>query len=167
LWGWVHNRALPDGKWRIAPPVLLDRLPDVWSTPDDGDLVFVARRARRAVNALRYTRREDDDKEPPDLLIHPEDALARALLAGQLVDVTSHAGTVSAVVRPEPRVPIGTVSLTHGWTDPNAAALIANEVDPLTGQPFFTAFPVELATTASSSPRRGGLDRENGKGTRQ
>ena len=94
---------------------------------------------------MRYTRREDDDKEPPDLLIHPDDALARTLVAGQRVDVTSHAGTVHAVVRPEPRVPSGTVSLTHGWTDPNAAVLIDNEVDPLTGQPFFTAFPVELA----------------------
>ena len=145
LWGWVHDRALPNGKWRIAPAVLLDRLPEVWSSPDDGELVFVARRARRAVNALRYTRREDGDKEPPELLIHPDDALARTLVAGQRVDVTSHAGTVHAVVRPEPRVPSGTVSLTHGWADPNAAVLIDNEVDPLTGQPFFTAFPVELA----------------------
>jgi anaerobic selenocysteine-containing dehydrogenase len=153
LWGWVHERALPGGRWRIAPAPLLERLPRLLTGgPEDGRLTLVARRARRRTNATHYGSESDLAKEPPYVLLHPDDAAAVGVADGEPVRVSSDAGGSQALARLDPRMLPGTVSLTHGWAAPNAANLISSEADPLTGQPFFTAVPVSVEPVAARLP---------------
>jgi len=111
---------------------------------DAGVLRFVSQRARRAHNAVRYTRPADVDREPPVVDIHPLDAQALAIGDGTPVTLEADGRSVSGTAKINNQVQPGVVSLTHGWTTPNVASLISPRVDPLTGQPVFSSFVVRI-----------------------
>ena len=54
-------------------------------------------------------------KDRCTLLVHPDDAAARALVDGGRASVTTEAGTVEAVVEISDEIRPGVVSLPHGW----------------------------------------------------
>lgn len=140
--GWVHERVLPEGRWRLAPTVVVDRL--VALAPRraaPGELVLTPRRQVRAVNATDYGR-----QEPAVVLVHPIDAAAAGVADGARVRVRSAHGAVDGPCVVDPTLARGTVSLTHGRPELAAAGLVSAEVDvdPLTGMPRASALPVRL-----------------------
>jgi len=147
--GWVHEKALPHGRWRLAPSVMIERLPSLLdSSLDNSGLRLVNRRLARRVNSASYARTDLAEREPPDIVIHPSDAADLGIEDGASIRVRSEVGSIEGRANLDDKIRRGAVSLTHGWISTNVNELIsANGVDPLTGQPQMSGIlvTVELA----------------------
>jgi len=135
--GWVHERVLPGGRWRIAPPSLVAQLVTQrreWDASRARSLVAIPRRTTRRMNsALRDVGRGADDR---DLWVNPHDATAAGISDGDDIDVSSSTGTISGRARVTDDVVRGAVSIPHGLVDQNVSVLTSAGVgttDPLTG----------------------------------
>ena len=131
--GWVHERVLPDGRWRVAPDPLVAQL-RAWDASHARSLVAIPRRTTRRMNsALRDVGRGAEDH---DLWVNPLDAAAAGIADGDRVDVTSPAGTISGLARVTDDVVTGAVSIPHGLADQNVSVLTSSgpgTTDALTG----------------------------------
>lgn len=88
--------------------------------------------------------------------LHPDDLAALGLRDGDEAVLSSLYGRLRCVVRADPTVRAGVVSMTHGWgalagaTGPepgvNVNALTSGHVrDPINAMPVFTGFPVRVS----------------------
>jgi anaerobic selenocysteine-containing dehydrogenase len=150
LYGWVHDRVLPDGKWRIAPEALLERLPDLLKPADETRrLRLISGRELHNHNRIAYGRfgyKRFDREQPATIGIHPADAAEHGLGEGDPVTVTGDEGSVTAVLRIDDTLLAGTLHLTHGWVGRNVCRLASPVIDPQSGQPvMMSAIPVEIA----------------------
>jgi anaerobic selenocysteine-containing dehydrogenase len=156
LYGWVREKALPNGRWRLTPPGMLERL---------GKLVETLRSARSTesaqqlllVNGRQLTRTNSTayvspaiSRDLPEIHVNPGDAIGLGLKEGDRVQVVSDFGQVFAAVCVDRRLRRGVVSMSHGWHEANVCALTSatEGVDPLTTQPQMTALPVSLKKVA-------------------
>jgi anaerobic selenocysteine-containing dehydrogenase len=153
VYGWVHDGVLPNGCWRLAPDLLLNRLPELLEPVDDNRLVLVSRREVARTNYVDYV--GEDRSVQPALLMHPDDAASIGAADGVPVRIRSDAGAVEAAARIDARYRRGVVALTHGWTDPNVDHLVSRtqEIDPMTGQPVMTGIPVDVSTVNPADNR--------------
>lgn len=147
--GWVRERALPGGKWRLAPAMLVDRLSELMITPDElGSLLLVSGRALHNHNSMAYGRmgldRFDESDRQVSIMMHPQDAEMRGLLDGEEVEIASETGRVRAKLSINDRLRIGAVHLTHGWAGKNVTRLSRSSADPMHGQPVMSAISVEV-----------------------
>jgi anaerobic selenocysteine-containing dehydrogenase len=144
--GWVHDRVLPEGRWRIAPAPLVAQLHDL-GRGHAPDLVAIPRRAMRRMNsALRDVGRGAEDA---DIWCHPDDAVGFA--DGELVELVSAAGSITATLRITDNVVRGAVSVPHGLTGQNVNRLTGSSrdvVDALTGMVTQSGIPVRLSPAA-------------------
>ena len=147
--GWLIPKRLPLGTVDLAPPELVAQF-RAWqlseprpaqSTTADQGLVLVNRRELRQTNSMLR-----DRDVPPPLLIHPADATRLFLGSGQSVLISSSAGSTVAAVEVTDSIRPGVVSLPHGWSTPgvNRLTSAADAVDPLTGMPQLSGFPVTV-----------------------
>jgi anaerobic selenocysteine-containing dehydrogenase len=153
--GWVRENVLTDQRWRIAPAMLVARLSALVTDEEAAldRLRLVSRRQAGTMNSVVYqsapgvTRRD-----VAELLINPLDAERHRVANGDAVCVSSKYGSVQAQARYDDRMMAGVVSLTHGWHDPNVNHLVSHteDIDPLSGQPRMTGFPVTVAPLASA-----------------
>jgi anaerobic selenocysteine-containing dehydrogenase len=147
--GWVHDRVLPEGRWRAAPEVLVELLAGYdRGTPADNPtgnvadrgLVMIPRRAARRMNStMRDVARGNEDRA---VWLHPDDAAAivgtdhqNGVVDGDQVVVTSATGSIEGTVRVTADVVPGAVSLPHGLADQNVNRLTSGapgHVDPFT-----------------------------------
>jgi anaerobic selenocysteine-containing dehydrogenase len=144
-YGWVAETLLPDGRWRVAPPELVERLRR--HLPPTGDrLVLVNRRDVRRLNSLAYAAGVE-----AQVRLHPDDAAD--LVDGDTAKVTSAHGSIIATVVLDPRLRRGTVSVNHGRAGADVAQLTSGtiDVDPLTGMPLASGLPVEVTGTGSGA----------------
>ncbi len=150
---WVHERLLPEGKWRLAPTALVAQLDglaaDLATALADrpAPLVLTPRRQLRTMNS--QLRDVGARRERAEVLLHPADAAVVGGVGvgdGELVEVVSAHGTLTGAVRVDEHTGRGTVSLTHGWDRPNVGRLTSSEqgVDPLTGMVWQSGLPVEV-----------------------
>jgi anaerobic selenocysteine-containing dehydrogenase len=143
--GWVHDAVLPEGRWRLAPEVLMARLREVGEQlggdPGERTLVMVPRRRVRSVNATSY-----GAADPAGVVLHPLDADAVGVTAGGEVLVRSTHGAIVGPAVLDDAVARGTVALTHGRTDVASSELVSAhlDVDPLTGMPLASGVPVDV-----------------------
>lgn len=145
LYGWV-GRFLPDGKWRIAAPSMLARLPHLLA---DGPS---ARPLRLLCGRITATKNSNDYLPPeklaqrPAVSLHPADATALGIADGDAVEVESDNGSVPCVARVDAASARGAVSIVHGSNATNVTRLTSPfaGVDSLTGEPVMTAVPVSL-----------------------
>jgi anaerobic selenocysteine-containing dehydrogenase len=149
---WALDRAIPDGTWRIAPQVLLDRLPgllaDHAKQGDGYPLLLTSGRQIRRVNSMENARRPRDG-EAPDLRLAACDADRLGVSPGDAVAVRSANGALAARASIDDRLRRGVVSLPHGWHEANTGHLTdAGQIDPQTGQPQMTAIPVSVEPLA-------------------
>ena len=142
-YGWVTRDLLPDGRWRLAPPELVERL-RVHRPPTADALVLVNRRDVRRLNSLAYA-----EGAEAQVRVHPDDA--GRLLPGDAVTVTSAHGSLTGTVALDPGLRPGTVSVNHGRAGADVARLTSrtHDVDPLTGMPLASGVPVRLARSGS------------------
>jgi anaerobic selenocysteine-containing dehydrogenase len=160
--GWVEAGVLPDGRWRVAPPALVAQLealepePAVPSLP----LRLVVGRGMRTLNsALRDVgaRRPPD---PPLVALHPADAAAHGVAAGDAVEVRSRHGACTGTAVLDDGLRPGVVHVPHGWGDPAVTRLVDDtaDVDVLTGMPTQTGVavavrPLSVSPTGGASAR--------------
>ena len=150
VFGWVHERVLPDGRWRLAPPELVHRL-DELRRP--APLVLIPQRQLRHQNTQH--RRLGDR---PYVQMNPKDAATVPVADGDQVVVSSATGSVTGTAFVTDTIRVGAVSVPHGWGEPCVNTLVSDrDVDPLTGMPRQSGTPVTLAraAAASSSASRG------------
>ncbi len=149
--GWVHETMLPGGRWRLAPPILLERLSvHAARTPTRASaaLVLTPRREVGWSNSVRYAGRGAEAV----LRLHPADAESAGLADGDRADVTSAHGSMTTVVAVDGNVRTGVASVTHsGSADgPGLLTSSAHGVDPLTGMPHASGLAVTVTSAAST-----------------
>jgi anaerobic selenocysteine-containing dehydrogenase len=148
--GWVRDTMLPEGRWRIAPSVLLDRLSSRDGQVARGDsvtdldrpLLLVPRREMAWSNSIRFAGAGAE----PELRLHPDDAIATGVVDQGRVVVASAHGEVVAGLAVDPGVRQGTASLTHGRSTAPPGVLTSTtvDVDPLTAMPMASGLPVSV-----------------------
>ncbi len=151
---WALEKAVPDGKWRIAPEVLLRRLSELLAsfsgTAPGYPLLLTSGRQIRRVNTMENARRPRDG-EAPNLRITAVDAQRLGIAPGQAVSLRSANGALEARAAFDERLRPGVVSLPHGWHEANTGHLTsAMRIDPETGQPQMTAIPVAVEPVAAA-----------------
>jgi anaerobic selenocysteine-containing dehydrogenase len=143
-YGWVHETMLPDGTWRIAPTVLLERLA-AHREPPPG-LVLSPGREPAWSNSVRYGSGADDAR----LHVGRADAAEIGIADGNLATVVSEHGAVEATVVVDERLRAGVVSLVHGRRGCSPGTLVSTraEVDPLTSMPRTSGVAVRIEVSS-------------------
>jgi len=148
--GWVSERLLADGRWRIAPAEMVAQLQDLLRAPVPTGPVLIPRRQLRTMNS-QMRALGGPVGYPPQIraLIHPADAAVAGVGDGDEVTITARTGSVVARVQLDAGLVPGAVSLPHGWDHPNVCALTSAsaDVDPLTGMVLQSGLPVQLSAT--------------------
>ncbi len=155
LYGWVRDKGLPDGRWRLTPPGMVERLTDLAQALAPGrhapvaSLLLVNGRQLSRTNSTKYVS-TSISRDLPQLRINPVDAAAHGLLEGDRARIVSRFGQVCAAVHLDDRLRRGVVSMSQGWHEANVSHLTSatSGVDPLTTQPQMTALPVSLTRVA-------------------
>lgn len=139
LWGWMHENSLADGRWRLAPPLLVKRLGEL---EQPAPLVLIPRRQARHINAQHR-----DRGDQPEMFLHPADAAEAGIAHGTFAEVFNASGRIRLLAWIDPDLRRGAVSIPHGWAEANVNELISctTDVDPLTGMPLMSGTPVALA----------------------
>jgi len=143
VFGWVRERVLPGGVWRVAPDGLVDQLRQA-ATAEPTDLLLIPRRLPGTMNSQL---RGVTAAGAWGIRLNPADAGGRGIGEGSTVMVSSAAGAVTTVAALDPRVQPGTASMTHGWDDPNAGRLASSTagVDALTGMVHLSGLPIRIS----------------------
>ena len=148
---------------QLAPAIFLRDLARLEASLRRGSngLVLIGRRALRSNNSWMHNSLRLV-KGPPGclLLIHPEDAAARGLKAGDRARISSRAGSVEVAVSVTADVSPGVVSLPHGWGHSRAGTALSiagqhagaslndltdeQSVDGLCGNAAFSGIPVDV-----------------------
>jgi anaerobic selenocysteine-containing dehydrogenase len=163
-----------DRKIHLAPPELLADLPRLrerlpsWTATAADALLLIGRRALRSNNSWGHNvLRMVKGPVGCTLKVHPRDAEARGLRAGDMASITSRAGQVIAPVEVSDEVMPGVVSLPHGWGHDREgvrlrvasahAGVSINDVtdesilDVLCGTASLTGVPVQVAAMPAAS----------------
>jgi anaerobic selenocysteine-containing dehydrogenase len=107
----------PTGRIELAPDALLDALRNAIAEPvAEADLTLIGRRHLRSNNSWMHNLRVlTKGAERCTLLIHPTDAAGVGLADGDMAEVTSSTGRLTAPVEIDDGMRPGVVSLPHGW----------------------------------------------------
>ena len=140
--GWVHDEMLPGGRWRLTPPVLLDRLAAHLEPLAGRGLVLVPRREADWSNSVRWA----GDGTEAVVRLNPADGAALGVADGSDVVVESAHGAVPATAALDAGVRVGVVSMTHGRASSGPGHLTSASVgvDPLTAMPLASGLPVAI-----------------------
>ena len=167
----MPERLMTPGKRvQLAPAVLVRDLARVESellgtaVRRNGELLLIGRRDLRSNNSwMHNSLRLVKGPERCTLLMHPDDARARGLSAGQSVKVRSRVGSVTVPLALTDTMMPGVVSLPHGWGHgrPGVQLRVATAhagvslndltderaVDPLLGTAAFNGTPVHVTAS--------------------
>lgn len=140
-YGWLRDKVLPAGRWRLAPAAVVERLGRVWSSDVNGTRL-IAGRVTRSLNSAHYARLPSD---PPRVHVSRDLGRELAIEDGDVVRVSTAAGSLDGPASVEAALGSGTVWIEHGHSGLNPNMLTdAADIDPLTGQPSMTALPVTV-----------------------
>jgi anaerobic selenocysteine-containing dehydrogenase len=141
IFGWVRG-LLPDGRWRLAPQALVTQLAEAIPTAAPGPVQQLQLIAHRQLETMNSQLRNLTDTA---VMVAPDQA-AELGGDGTRVEVRVADRVVSGVVRGDPRIPPGVMSIPHGWAAPNVSELTSAEadIDPLTGMVRQSAIPAEI-----------------------
>lgn len=95
------------------------------------------------------------ERPEPFVYVSPLDAEAAGVGDGERVEVTSPHGSVVGSCRVDDRLARGTITIPHGFDEPNVGHLTATDqdVDPLTGMLTLVGVPLSLRTAPRGSGR--------------
>lgn len=156
--------ATASGRIELAPPTLLDDVPDLVASltqPDDGP-VLVGRRHLRTNNSWgQNVPALVRGRDLCTLQVHPDDAAAHGLADGGRARVASRVGALDVPVEVTEDIAPGVVSLPHGFgNDTDGIELRVarrvggvnsnvlsdeQQVDPVSGNAVLNGIPVTLA----------------------
>jgi anaerobic selenocysteine-containing dehydrogenase len=159
----------PGKRVRLAPALFLDegaRLQDDRSLADGFDLTLIGRRSLHSNNSwLHNSARMMKGPDRCTARLHPDDAAARGLSAGDRVRVISAAGEISLPLEVTDEIRAGVISIPHGyghgrpgvgWTlaasKPGASVNDITDprvVDRISGNAAFNSVPVRVEAVAA------------------
>lgn len=143
VFGWVRDRVLPNGRWRLVPTELAGQLAG-WPglVPPPGLLATSRRQVRRLNSQHPSSRGPSDDASA---VLHPETAARLGIRDGDPVVVSSETGSMRTTATLDADQHPDSVSVPHGWSEANVSSLTSEvHVDPLTGMVAQTAVPVRV-----------------------
>ena len=160
----------PTGAVELAPTPLIEDLQRLESSIDEVDndqLLLIGRRHLRSNNSwMHNVSTLVKGRERCVLQMHPSDAVARGIVDGSIVRVTSRVGALTVAVEITSDIRPATVSMPHGWghgvagTRQQVAARYAGvnsnvlsdeeQMDPLSGNAVLNAIPVTVEATLST-----------------
>lgn len=146
------------GRADVGNPVMMTELAGLVerSAPAGLDLRLIPRRVQHVFNSSHHHPSTAHGGLDNPAFLHPQDLEERGLAPGDSVLVTSTTGSLRTVVRPDPGLRPGVVSMTHCYgglpdddarTTPGAnLGLIVglDELQPHTGQPVMGDIPVSV-----------------------
>ena len=165
--------ATPDGRIDIAPDEFLREARSRLVAEADGGtavgLVLIGRRQARSNNSwMHNSPRLVKGPCRCTLLVHPDDAVSRGLVTGDLAELESETGAVTVPVEVTEAMRPGVVSLPHGWGHDRDgvrlrvarahAGASVNDVtshrhlDTLSGNAAFNGLPVTVRRRSRSAP---------------
>jgi anaerobic selenocysteine-containing dehydrogenase len=149
---WVEQGVLPSGRWDVAPSLLVAQLDAAINRPVH-DLVLGNRRETQHTNSIFTWSIGGRAAPQPYVYANPRDAEASGVRDGDTVEVASRHGAVSGTLHVDEAVTRGTVTIPHGFSEPNVNHLTATDVDldPLTGMPTLIGIPVTLRPTREAT----------------
>jgi anaerobic selenocysteine-containing dehydrogenase len=154
---------------QLAPEIIAqdvrrvrERLLSKDRTDDGFNLALIGRRHVRSNNSwMHNSKRLVRGKNRCTLMIHPDDAAARGIENGQVVEVRSRVGCVWIEAEITPDIMPGVVSIPHGWGHhrPGIQLEVAQQyagvsindltdecaIDELTGNTAFSGIPVRVS----------------------
>ena len=174
----------PDGKVALAPRLLFDRarasLDETFEREirNARQLKLITKRAVTTHNSWTHNHPAfvEGERGTNHLYMHPDDAAAAGLAAGDLVDVSTDTATVRLPLRLLADLMPGTVALPHGWGHQHATGLSvasrtrgvnvnllaadgANRLEPISGMAHLTGFVVDVKKAAGpQAPTWSGVD---------
>ena len=150
VYGWVTGGVLPNGRWRLAPPLLVEQF-SALAAAEPAPLALVPRRQVRHLNSQLTTGIARAD--PPTVLLNAADADRLGVADGDPIVVSSAHGAVHATATVTDELRRGAVSVPHGLGEPNVSHLTsaAADVDPLTGMVLQSGVAVTV-TLSSAFP---------------
>jgi anaerobic selenocysteine-containing dehydrogenase len=150
---WVERTVLADGRWDLAPQLLVERLEQALSHSSH-PLVLGNRREVQHTNSTLAWGVGGGPPPRPYVYLSPGDAAAAGVDDGDAVDVRSAHGSLYGTARIDPALASGTVVVPHGFSDPNVGHLSAADVDvdPLTGMPMLVGVPVSVRPRSTAEP---------------
>lgn len=157
VFGWVHDRVLPEGGWRLgAEPLvaqLTAHLADATDPATDADgLVLIPHRQLRTMNSqLRDIAAPGARLESVTVRAHPSVAAGLGP-DGTPVTVTSAWGSLTGPLLADDRLHPTAVTVTHGWGVVNVSRLTSAEesIDPLTGMVQQSGVPVRVTPSGTA-----------------
>jgi anaerobic selenocysteine-containing dehydrogenase len=143
--GWVRERVLPGGRWRLAPDVLVEQLQHWRQLVPPPGLLATSRRQLRQLNSQQPAM-QAHPTDGPVALLHPDTAAGHGIADGDLIVVATAHGSMRITAVCTADVHPDGVSMPHGWVDTNVCDLTTEYgVDALTGMVVQTAIPVTIA----------------------
>jgi anaerobic selenocysteine-containing dehydrogenase len=142
-YGWVQRYLLPDGRWNLAPEILVDQLASLRSPR--AVLALQTGREPRVMNSFLH----DTYPHGPHLsviVVNVDDASAAGVQDGGRVRVTSENGSIEGTARVTSDIRQGAVRVPHSCRAPDVARLTSSltDVDPHTGMALFVGVPVVI-----------------------
>ncbi|MEI8261946.1 MAG: molybdopterin dinucleotide binding domain-containing protein, partial [Actinomycetes bacterium] len=147
---WVTERVLADGRWQVAPQLVVNQLARLDRRPPQG-LLLLSRRQRHRLNSILRDLDPPAGVQYPMVFLNEVDANRLRLTDGVLVRVRSEAGAVIAQISRDGTLREGTAAMSHGYRYPNVNLLTSDEifVDEICGMPLYSGIPVSIETVPS------------------
>jgi anaerobic selenocysteine-containing dehydrogenase len=152
VFGWVTDRVLPDHRWRVAPPALVELLTAVEGEQPPATLMLIPHRQLRKMNSqLRDVAAPGGRVDDVTVRLHPADAERYTIADGDEVVVQSAHGATNGRADVDATITRGAVTIAHGWATPNVCDLTSgdHEIDPLTGMVRQSGVPVTVTRAIS------------------
>lgn len=149
VYGWVLDGVLPDGRWALTPPILVEQFRDQ-AAHEQPALQLIPRRQVRHLNSQLAERVDDAPCDEAAALMSAVDARAAGVVDGEMVTVSSAHGTIDVVVRVSDEVRPGALSIPHGYGAANVTALTSDrlDIDRHTGMVLQSGVAVDVTVRA-------------------
>ncbi|KFG90307.1 Formate dehydrogenase [Sphingobium herbicidovorans NBRC 16415] len=142
LYGWVRDKVLEEGRWRLVPGPMPALLAKAWAE-QSGEPRLVSGRRMNSNNSVHYAGAEAGG--PPAIAISADLAEAGAISDGATLRICTAAGELIGRAALDPSLRQGVVWVNHGWLDQNVNQLVDGDaIEPLHGQPAQSGIPVRL-----------------------
>jgi anaerobic selenocysteine-containing dehydrogenase len=140
---------------RLDPPEIVAEIERLKREPppDDRLRLIGLRQLRRHNSWMNDVPALSRGASGPALRMHPDDAAARSIADGDVVELSTAAGLLNVAVTVTDEMTPGTVALPHGHADANVNALTAagaDALEPLAGMSHLNGVAVEVRAPVAS-----------------
>ena len=148
VYGWVTERVLPEGRWRLEATAIAQQLGQHLSGLPSANshalTLLPSRRLRRMNSQFRDLALPSGAQDCASIQASP--SVVESLGTPELATVSSESGTLTARLVADSALRDDVVVVTHGWGEANVCALTSadDNIDPLSGMVLQSGLKVSL-----------------------